>query len=150
MDLIEQYVTTWKYKYAIFFGLLFLVSVYYSWQELVYLVRGRTAEATVTENYPMPSGRFGQNRSRVLDYHFRDTEGLPRKGADTIGMDEPIPGMVTVQYTPGEKGRSRIHGHVRWWALAIFGIAVAGLAFALYQLNRHMDEVMAPKSKKRK
>ena len=58
----------WRFKYAILFFLMFLISVYYRWQELVYLVRGNTAMATVTETYTMKSGRFRQHEERMLEY----------------------------------------------------------------------------------
>lgn len=146
--MFDSYVMAWRFKYAILFGLMFLVSVYYSWQELVYVVRGNTAQAMVTETYTMKSGRFRQHEERVLEYKFAEAGGLSRRGADTISMDEPVPGQILVQYTPGEKGRSRIAGHVRWMWLCIFGVAVGGLAFAIYRLNKHMDEVMAPRRRK--
>ena len=137
----------WRFKYALIFGILFLVSAYQSWQELVYLVRGRTARANATENYTQSSGRFMQNKHRVLEYSFSEEGGLARRGADTFSIEEPVPGQVLVQYTPGTNGRSRLQGHVGWVWIAFFSISIAGLAWAGYRLNKQIDEAMAPRRK---
>lgn len=148
--MFDQDHVVWKFKYALLFGMLFLVSIYYSWQELVYLIRGRLAQGTVTESYSQSLGRYGQNKSRVIEYRFAEDGGLQRKGGDTLSMEEQVPDFVLVEYTPGENGRSRIKGHIRWLWLAIFGVSIAGLAWAGYRLNKHIDEAMAPRNKRKK
>lgn len=137
-----------KFKFALMFGIWFLVSCYYSWQELVYLIRGKRTVATVTETYQQSSGRFGTNKHRVLEYRFSEEGGLGRRGADTMSMEEPAPTQVRIEYTPGENGRSRLEGHVRWMWLAFFGISMTGLAVSLYVLNKKIDEAMAPRRRK--
>lgn len=136
-----------KFKYALMFGIWFLVSCYYSWQELVYLIRGKIAVATVTETYQQSSGRFGTNKHRVLEYNFTEAGGLARRGADTISIEEPIPRQVRIEYTLGEKGRSRLEGHIRWMWLAFFAISMTGLGVSIYRLNRHIDAAMAPRKR---
>lgn len=136
-----------KFKYALMFGIWFLVSCYYSWQELVYLIRGKIAVATVTETYQQSSGRFGTNKHRVLEYSFAEAGGLARRGADTISIEESTPTQVRIEYTPGEKGRSRLEGHIRWMWLAFFAISMTGLGVSIYRLNRHIDAAMAPRKR---
>jgi hypothetical protein len=137
-----------KFKYALMTGLMFLVSIYFSWQEFVYLIRGKMAVGNVTDTYQQSSGRFGTNKNRVLEYSFREDGGLSRCGADMIGIDEPIPAQVNIQYTPGENGRSRLEGHVRWYWLAFFFGSIVLLGIALYRLNKQIDEAMAPRKRR--
>ena len=129
MDLEEE---TWKFKLALGVGLLFLVSSFFAWRELKYLVWGTTVDATlngVTETQTV--GRRGRSRSVIeVSYTFADRDGTPRREADLVPTDWPRPAgpTVPVQFIPGSPDVSRLHGHRNVVSLVIFFTCLAILA----------------------
>ncbi len=119
-------------KWALFCGFLFLVSLYISYQELVYLLWGRTAQATIVQTYTVEKrGRFGlvTGLKRVVEYQFIDSAGNTRKDSDEVSPDWDVPerGTIAVRYTPGRDGRSRLAGHVMWFGPVLLGISLLAI-----------------------
>lgn len=103
-------------KWLAIAGFIFLASGCYSYQELIYLVRGRTTQATILRVYEVTKhGRFGQETGthQVVEYQFVDSDGKSRRDSDEISSNWDIPpiGTIAVIYTPGPKGLSRLADH---------------------------------------
>lgn len=113
---------------------LLLVGGYFSYEEAVYLVQGRTATAAVTK---VTEGA-GRGRSVEIEFAFSEPNGTARTGRDfqPMGWKPPPSGLVHVQYTPGASGQARLAGNVRWLGVGLFALAVAVLAFFLVRLLR--------------
>jgi hypothetical protein len=104
----------------LFTGLLaFLLGGCMSWEELMYLLRGRDTRATITKVFETHERR---GTALSVEYTFAEPGGGPRRGNHTVSLDWPVPRdkKVTVRYTPGEDGDSRLAGHVRWSGLLTF------------------------------
>jgi hypothetical protein len=140
-------------KWLLFSGVLFLVSCFLSYAELVYLLRGKQVQATVTSAYETPiRGRFGTVRGmqRTVEYAFTEADGTRRTDSDTVSLDWDLPnnGTVPVQYTPGAEGRSRLAGHVNLVALVIFAVSVVVLGIFGYRLWREASEATKPRRRR--
>jgi hypothetical protein len=141
-------------KGLLFGGVLFLVSCFICYGELIYLVRGRQAQANVTKSYESTRrGRFGLSQGTMVtvEYAFAEPDGTRRTGSDTVRPDWPLPsnGTVPVQYTPGEDGRSRLSGHVNWFGPGFFAVSVGVLGFFGYRLWREASEAFEPRKSRR-
>lgn len=142
-----------KAKWLFGAGLLFLFSCYLTYGELAYLIRGRQTEATITNTQEfVHRGRFGLGGSQRLavEYTFTEPDGTHRQDSDTVSPEWNIPekGNVTVQYTPGRNGRSRLAGHVNWFGLALFGISVTVVGVAGYRLWHQAAEATSGRKRK--
>ena len=122
-------------KWLLLAVLVFLVSGCLSWGEFVYLIGGKTADATVTKVVEVTSKRWGVETGKRLEvtYTFTEPDGTPRTGTDTADLNWPIPvsKKTLVQYTPGKDGGSRLSGKVNWIALTVFGVAVAAIGLTI-------------------
>ena len=141
-------------KWLFFSGILFIVSCFICYGELVYLLRGKQTQASITAAYEVPRrGRFGLSRSTVLtvEYTFVETDGTRREDSDTVSPDWKLPsnGTVPVQYTPGSEGRSRLSGHVNWFGIGFFVVSVVVLSIFGYRLWREASEATKPRPSKR-
>ena len=141
-------------KWLLFSGLFFLVSCFMSYRELVYLVRGRVAQAAVTKAYEVTQrGRFGvsQGTRLTVEYTFTEPDGTRRSDSDTVDTDWPLPSneSVPVQYTPGAGGRSRLSGHVNWAWIAIFVVSLGVMGVFGYRLWRVAHEATRPARSRR-
>src|SRR5438270_472533 len=92
---------------------LFLGSGFYAYSELMYLLLGRDAMATITEAYKVTKhGRFGMSQSQQIeiDYQFKDADGNDRTGSDRLDEDWKVPAdrKVKIRYRPGTDGSSRV------------------------------------------
>src|SRR5262245_14702312 len=100
-------------KWVLICGFLFLISICLTYRELVFLVRGRTAQATILRTYEIERrGRFGQPTGTrlVVEYQFVDSQGNTRTDSDEVTPEWGIPaaGTIAVCFTPGLDGKSRL------------------------------------------
>src|SRR5579859_7981940 len=93
-----------RFKWVVGGGILFLVSGWFTLQELDYRLNGRDTEADVTQTY-QSRGRRGSTNYHV-DFAFTEPNGTRRKGTDTVsaGWSVPPDGKVPIRYTPGADG----------------------------------------------
>jgi hypothetical protein len=131
---------TWRVKVWLGVGLLFLVSAYFSWRELKYLVLGGEADAKVVRVYETTErGRRGRTYEKLaVQYQFSDGGGASRTETDTIAASAPRPSgpTVRVQYLNGSPGKSRLAGNTqRFWLLPFFG-TLGFMGFKFWQLAR--------------
>jgi hypothetical protein len=131
-----------RFKWLAVAGLLFLMSGFYSLNELRYAVFAKTVDAAVTGmRETMSTGRRRQSRIAV-EYQFTESGGATRSERDEVSTDWPIPttGTVAVQYIPGVEKASRLKGHWSWVAVYTFMGCVAWLGFLFYKLSREANE----------
>jgi hypothetical protein len=141
-------------KWLLFSGLLFVVSCFICYDELVYVLKGRETQATVTKAYEVTRrGRFGLSRGTRLtvEYAFTEPDGTRRSDSDTVDPDWDLPstGTVRVRYTPGASGRSRLAGHVNWGGIGIFVVSLGVMGYFGFRLWREAAEAMRPRKSKR-
>jgi hypothetical protein len=142
-----------KTKWVLIAGGLFFVSCFMVWSELMYFLKGREAQATLTEAYEVDQrGRFGRSRgTRIeLEYRFTEPDGTQRTGSTSVSNDWTPPGngIVTVQYTPGVKGRSRLQGQVNgFWLFVFFGSLTAVVVFFV-MMSREAADLDRPSKRK--
>ncbi len=129
----------------------FLISGWYSYNELKYALHGETADATVLRTYestePTRRGRTGP-RLAVL-YAFADRDGLSREERDWVPLPSDLQGepTVRVQYLPGEDGASRLAVNRSQLGPVIFAICLAVVVLSLFRLIR---EANAPIPRRRR
>lgn len=138
--LAHRYGKEYVQSYAIAAVLLLaFATLFVTWNEMRYLVWGQRVEARVEKLSVVTtrSRRFGTESQRLeVKYRFFDPElKADRVESDSMGTSwvpnapetEDGPVTATVQYLPGVADRSRIDGHVQWWAPVLFvGSLVAG------------------------
>jgi hypothetical protein len=127
---------------------VFLIGSWFSYRELIYLVRGREGPAVIARAYEVEKrGRWGLvTGTRVaVDFEFLDSEGNRRKGHDEMssGWQPPRDGPVRVQYTPGADGSSRLAGHVNWFGPAVFAVALVYLVIMARRLLRRASRAVS-------
>jgi hypothetical protein len=62
--------------------------------EVVYLLRGKETQATVTKAWEVTSrGRYGlgEHKRVEIEYTFTDMDGSIRKGGDFVDLDSRLP-----------------------------------------------------------
>lgn len=124
--------------HLLFIGLaLLLVGGCMSYLELVYLLRGRDAQATVTKAWEIR--KFGSTRCEV-EYEFNEPGVGQRRGTDRCSTGWPgvMNGTVAVRYTPGKEGESRLSGNVSWIGLGLFATAIALIIRGIIVMSREM------------
>jgi hypothetical protein len=99
-------------KWVMASGVLFLISTCFTFQEFVYLINGRDAEADITKVYES-RGRRGRTYLTV-EYAFTEPNGTRRRAMDNVSInwEPPRNGKIPIRYTPGEDGSSRFAGGV--------------------------------------
>ncbi len=110
-----------KVKWILAAGFVFLVSAFFSFNELRYLIWGKTVETRVQEKRIVEntSRRGGKVEQLRVAYQFEDA-GNRRSEYDMLPTDWPVPdeGNIAVQYIPGDPGSSRLAGHwSRMWVV---------------------------------
>ena len=146
-----------KFRWILGGALIFLVSGFICYGELVYLFRGVETEATVTRVYDTNHpGRYGKEYVKHnVDYTFREPNGTNRTDSVTVSSDwrVPVGSKVLVEYTPGKDGKSRLSGQRNWAGIIIFLISLGALVVAGIMLwvkaGKEMEE-RKPRRKKRK
>lgn len=141
-----------KLKWILFAGIAFLISGYYSYQELKYTVWSSTAEANVTRTYTSTKWtgggrgrrRWGRRREFLaVEYTFTDQDGKQHSERDGISIHSPAPGpKVNVQYFSGVENSSRIEGHSSKVAVWVFLGCCALLVFAGFKLYQMASEAV--------
>lgn len=139
---------TWRAKALLVAAVLFVASGIYAFSELMYLIRGRDATATVTEAQKVTKrGRFGLSRGEQIEvnYRFKDADGNERTGTDRADDDWKMPadGKVAVRYRSGADGPSRLAGRIGWVSLGIFGVCLAAVCVFAYRLWREANDAYA-------
>jgi hypothetical protein len=140
-----------KWLFAV--GILFIVSCFMCYAEADYLLNGRQIEANVTDLYKVTKrGRFGESSHLKVDYTFTEPNGTSRTGSDTVGNDWKMPASktVSVQYTPGAEGRSRLFGSINWVWIVIFFVSILVMGFFGIRLYLEAREATKPIKRKRR
>jgi hypothetical protein len=132
---------------------LFLISGFYSCQELKYSLGGKKAIARITRirEYAGDSGD-STNQKTTVEFEFTDNAGLTRQGKDTFNgrVDAAEGDPIEVQYRAGTDGDSRVAGHANTNAVYLFMICLLVVAAVSYPFFRQVyDEVYAPKKRRR-
>ncbi|MBY0455877.1 MAG: hypothetical protein K2V38_00920 [Gemmataceae bacterium] len=133
---------TWKFKCMLVVGVLFLISCFMCYDELVYLVSGQEAVATVAKDYDSRATR-GRTR-RTVEYSWTEPDGTARRDMFSPG-DSWAPaadGKLPIRYTPGDTGRSRPVGRVPWAWVGVFLASVAAIGvfgFLMWRESRADD-----------
>ena len=120
--------------------------------ELAYLLSGHETTANVTKAYETTiRGRFGIGRGTkiVVDYTFAEPDGTRRTDSCNMSSDWIPTQQVTVRYTPGANGRSRIAGEVNWIWIIIFAASIASIGFFGFRLWREFQEGDKPRKVRR-
>jgi hypothetical protein len=119
-----------KLKGLLIVGVLFLVSCFLCYRELIYLFRGETIVATVTRTYEVTRGA-DEPLGLTVEYAFHEPSGIYRTDSVTVAPDWEMPasGKVYVEYTPGKEGRSRLAGDRNWFGIIFFVLSLGGLIF---------------------
>lgn len=131
----------------------FLISAYFSYQELKYAVWGTMAEATVTRTFETADmGRRGRRQPRLaVEYTFTDVRTGPRSERDDVSIDWSVPqGTVDVQYLPGVPDSSRLKGNSSQIAVWIFFACLAWLGYSGYQLYREANSPIPTNRRRRR
>ena len=139
-----------KLKWILFAGIAFLLSGYFSFQELKFAVWGTTAQAEVTNTFETRNSRRGGSLLAV-EYTFTDKEGKHYSERDDVPSSWPSPGpKVTIQYLPGVEDCSRLEGHSSKVAVWVFFGCCAWLAYSGYQLYQLASEAVDGPPRRRK
>jgi hypothetical protein len=128
--------------------------------QLNYLVFSKRAEATVTRAegvvyWQERNGQRTEQRAIRVSYKFVEPDGTRRDGHDEFpaSMGYQCGQKITVEYTSGDLGTSRVAGNwnVVWIILFFVSGAMLG-AFGLFEWIAASREVAAlyPKPKKKK
>lgn len=139
-----------KFKWLLVAVIVFLISTYYSWQELKFLAWGETAQATVTNTFETSSGSRRSQPLLAVEYSFTDSATGPRSERDDVPVDWPLPeGPITVQYLPGVADSSRLEGRSSRAAVIIFLACVCWLGYNGLKLYREASEAVNGRKKRR-
>jgi hypothetical protein len=129
-----------KFKRILLAGVVFLISAYYSYQEIKFAIWGATAEATVTRTFET---KVKRRQLLAVEYKFSDEDGKRYSERDDVPIDWPVPAsVVTVQYLPGVDDSSRLEGHSSSAAVWIFLACSAWLAFSGYKIYKEASEAV--------
>jgi len=131
---------------------LFVVSSWYSWEELWYAARGQTTEATVNEvrevRNPRRSPLFRRGSGAMhygVKYTFTDSAtGEDRTERDEIprSWDKPE-GTVQVEYLAESPGWSRLAGNRNYFSVVFFVVGSAALIVSGVLLVREARQAVA-------
>ncbi|MGE0376223.1 MAG: hypothetical protein AB7Q45_12505 [Planctomycetaceae bacterium] len=129
----------------------FLISGWYSFNELKYALRSASVDANVRRmyEYTVPT-RHGQSGPRLgIEYAFTAADGRQREDKDWVPLPSPLQGRATVrvQYLPGERGDSRLAANRSVFGPVIFLMCLAFVALSLFRLIR---EANAPIPRRRR
>ncbi len=108
-------------------GLGILISVWFSWQELRFLVQGQVAEARVLDTYET-QGRNGTNHFVKFGYKGGDGSRVEDTFRVSGDWEPPTSGRFQVQYIPGDKQSARPVGTHNYTAVSFLAICAAALA----------------------
>jgi hypothetical protein len=143
--MIDQDAELKRFKWLLGAGLSFLISGYFSYDEMKYAIWGKTAEAHVYEARETIRSSLRSPPMVSLKYTFTESDGTPRSEFDSIPANSPFAQLqtVTVQYLPGVEKSSRIAGRVRLMAILFFCGSVVWLAGSIIGLVREANRPIA-------
>jgi hypothetical protein len=127
---------TKQFKTILCFGLLFLVSSFFAWKELKYVVWGKVVDADlISTRQVTTTTRRGEQVWLVVEYSFKESSGAERREKDRVSTDWSLPRgqTVPVQYLAGTDD-SRLVGHRNFVAVIIFVVSFAVTAFFVGRL----------------
>jgi hypothetical protein len=142
----------WKLRIGLGLITCFVASGFMSFGELKYLIWGKTAAAQVEATYERIGGRRSGPRLGV-EYRFQEEGGASRTEEDQVAIDSAIGegDTVSIQYLPGEAGRSRIEGNRKIGAVVFFAACVvAGVLFILKLYLEAKAAYADPRDRRRK
>ena len=118
-------------KWVLSAAFVFLISGCMTYTELEYLVFGHTTDARVVDAKLVDTSerRFRTTEKLRIDYQFTEPDGTARKGQQDLSPDriEELGETVSVRYTPGKDGMSRMAGTANVLLLGIFFISLAAI-----------------------
>ncbi len=125
--------------YALLFGIgLFVVSAFYSFNELDYAIRGHTSAATLISKHQ--TNRGSRNGPTLLEvwYEFPDTDGTIRKEYDFVPLDWNFGtgSPLQVQFIPKSAYSSRLVGHTHSFWVIMFFASFIPIGYACYKFWR--------------
>ncbi|MFT3880309.1 MAG: hypothetical protein QM703_11685 [Gemmatales bacterium] len=108
--------------------------------EIDYLLYGKTAQAELVSK----QDRFQKKQTvfDLMEYRFKEESGLERRCMHVQKASVPVLEKVTVQYTPGASGQSRIlnDNTISWLWLGLFGLSIILFLFSLVSLKKFIVE----------
>ncbi|WP_165248370.1 DUF3592 domain-containing protein [Paludisphaera soli] len=134
---------TLKIRLAFGAFLAFMISGFYSVNELRYLIWGRTAPGQVAEAYVGPDpNRRGRAEALIVTVTFRDQDGGARSATDVVHGDSEISvgDEVPVQYVPGSEYAVRLAGNRQLAPVFLFLGCLGALAVFIGLLIREANE----------
>jgi hypothetical protein len=124
-------------------GLVLLISLWFAWTEMRYLIFADIATARVIEaDIVETSGRRGRRIQKLfVEYQFTEEDGTHRSEDDRAAADFPLPndGTVEVQYIPGVADDSRLSGNSNQWSLYVVGVCFVLAGVMLWKLIREAN-----------
>ena len=115
----------------------FIISMFFSYVELDYWLHSRWINATITTLKVRVNPQNEQEQGVDIIYQFTEPNGTERIDSDEMPARWRPPNFnpqsdqnkVRVEYTPGEKGRSRIAGnsHEQW--LIVLGVMLVAMLY---------------------
>jgi len=137
---------TWKFR--LFCGLfgVFIISLFFAFRELRFVIWGMTTQARLIDVYEGKdiNVRGDSEPALVVHYTFQDpVEGLGmRDENDLLPIDWRRPGgeTVQVQYIPGVKNASRLVGHRRMGSVVFCLASLAIVSGFILKLAREAKE----------
>jgi hypothetical protein len=135
-----------------FFAVLifFIISCFFGYRELTYLILGKDASATVTKVSVITTGRgTREHMYRQVAFSFVEPNGTQRTGEDNMSISwaPPSSGVVKVRYTPGTDGRARLAENVNWIGISMFAAAMGLLLFFGVRLWLEARAATSPRKK---
>ena len=125
-----MFYSNWRFRLVLFSLIMLVITGYFSYVEMIYLLQSRSVRATVTRLSEMTERRRSSTLVYLqVEYAFAELTGTRQTGSGNqpLGWRPPADGTILMQYTPGEYGRSRIAGKVNVVVLVLFGCSFAVL-----------------------
>lgn len=141
LDSEQRKVYIWG-RVALAASVLFLMSAYFTWGEIRYLLKSERYTATVTE----ASAVTAEGAPVTIKYQFTDSRGSIIRGKRTFDHGRgarPVGGTVDVRYipapapgnasAPGSPGEVRLASDSQWWAPIVFFGTIALLIASVWK-----------------
>lgn len=141
-----------KLRLAIAVVVIFLISGWYSFQELRYTISGRTVAATVTNvehrQERVYRRRFGHTMRDItaITVQFSNANNTPQTAVMTqSGVSAVQPQQqMQVQFIPGEYETVRLAGQQNWVAVLFFFGGLAAMAGTLVWVGMEANRPFGP------
>lgn len=140
-----------KFKWLLGAGMVFLISGYFSLNELRYALFSRTVEARVTNARATQSVGRRKEPRLAIEYNFTEAGGATRSERDTVPVDWPLSpdGAIQIQYIPGVANASRLSGRGSWNAVAIFLASLVAIGVLFYKLHLEAHAPVRPRTRRK-